>query len=620
MGSWPGRARRAVPTSFWVAAAAQTFFLLALYASDGYDRARSHEEIRVVLTYLELLALFGGIHAGVRDARWRFRLTAIVYTLFVLVNFARYETAGSFDYGFAHENAKELLTPLGRRIVAANVRPWEVPAMLLAPLGLGLLAIARWPAQPFAAPRALRHLVVAGALVLLAGVPLLRISTHESLTGFATSALRFHVEARAASAALGDASYPFVHESVPSSEGRALAGSAAPRPHVILLFLESWSGRYTGTTRPDGIPITPVFDARRREGLTFEHFYGNSVQSSRGHFTTLCSLLPLIHGKELTDLPGTRLHCLPEVLKEHGYATSFTSATDEPFFDGANVWLSRAGFDDVGFAPPRAEHPEPALWGVGVQDDVFYRRFFDRLDAKVASAPGVPQLAVLANASNHYPFDKFPGHVPDPGYPTKYQRNYVASLRRSDGWLRTFYEELERRPAFRDAIVVLVSDHSFPADEHGIHFNGLGSFDEAFRSAFALRWPGHVAPEVVSSRAASQIDIAPTLLDLLQIRTATHFVGTSLVARGGSPPPVPCVQPYDGVHLAAIRWPLKLVRQESAEQEHLYDLAADPEEEHDLAAEPARAAEVTALRETFTRIRASEGVLRGDRVWPPPHR
>jgi phosphoglycerol transferase MdoB-like AlkP superfamily enzyme len=382
--------------------------------------------------------------------------------------------------------------------------------------------------------------------------------------------------------------------------------------------MESWSARYTDTKRPDGRRLTPVFDERRREGLTYEHFYGNSVQSSRGHFATLCSLIPLFRGKEFYDIPRTRLHCLPKHLADAGYGTFFYSATDDPDFDYADKWFARSGFDDVRFAESRKVSGDPAMWGMGVQDDVFYRRFFGILDEKVARDPNKPVFAVLANASHHYSFDKNPKHVPEPGYATKHRRNFVGSLVAADAWLATFFEELDKRPAFRDSIVILVGDHSFPADEHGIHFNGVGAFEEAFHTSFMLRWNGHVPPKVVADRAASQIDLAPTILDLLQIRTTTHFTGKSLFAKVDDPIPVPLVQPYDGVRLAAVKWPYKLVRHESAEQEQLYDLASDPEENDNRIADPRLAVPLATLRETLVRIHANEAILRGNRVWPAP--
>jgi arylsulfatase A-like enzyme len=596
----------------------QTGFLIALAASDGYDVARTGETLRVVLTYATVLALFGIIHVAVPNPRWSGRLTAFVFFLFVAINFARFETAGSFDYGFAHENVRELFTPLGRHIVLANVQSWEVACLFVLPLGLGLTLV-RWPARPWPAGSRARATSALGCFALLVGLPLARVSTHESLTGFVVSALRYHAESRAAAATIPGTAFPLMHDSVPTPATRALAGDDAPRPHVIILFMESWSALYAGKTRADGRKITPVFDERRHEGLTYDHFYGNSVQSSRGHFVSLCSLIPMFRAKEFVDVPATRFHCLPELLRDIGYRTMFYSATDDPNFDYADRFFPRIGFEDVRWAPNRVEANDPTIWGTGIQDDVFYKRAFEVLDEKVAREPGKPQLAVLANASHHYPFNKSPNHVQEPGYTSKYRRNFVASMAEADAWLATFFEELDRRPAFRDAIVIVVGDHSFPADEHGIHFNGLGSFEEAFHTSFLLRWRGHVTPKLVTEHAASQLDLAPTIVDLLQLRTKTHFAGRSLFDDDDSSrAPVPLVQPYDGVHLAAVRWPYKLVRHESAEQEHLYDLAKDPDEEHDRIGDPLLAAERARLRETIVRIHASEAIIRANRVWPGP--
>ena len=154
-----------------------------------------------------------------------------------------------------------------------------------------------------------------------------------------------------------------------------MAGSDSPRPHVIMLFMESWSAYYTDAPRPEGGTVTPVYDRRRREGLAYDHFYGNSVQSSRGHFTTLCSIIPMFRGKEFVDLPDTRFHCLPQVMSDAGYRTFFFSATADPDFDFADQVFRRLGFGDVRWAEERAAATDPAAWwGTGIQDDVFYRR------------------------------------------------------------------------------------------------------------------------------------------------------------------------------------------------------------------------------------------------------
>ncbi|MDB5213222.1 MAG: Phosphoglycerol transferase [Myxococcaceae bacterium] len=594
----------------------QTIFLLALLATDAYDVARSGELMRLAGTYATIIALFVLVHVAC-GARKRANLIAscVLYTIFVALGFARFETTGAFDYGFAHENVRELLTPLGRRIVTAQTRPLDTLLLLVLPLAAGLLVLRRRPTPPCATPGSTRALLALGCVAVLAGFPAAGLVTHECITSFAASAYRFHVEDRDEEVSADAPLFPFVHDAIPSEAAGALSKPGQRRPHVIVLFLESWSDIYTDRRDADGHELTPTYDAHRREGLTFDHFYGSSIQSSRGRFATMCSLIPLYRGKEFAELADAPLHCLPRVLAEAGYETFLYSASDEPDFERSSEFFAHLGFADVRFEDPTQRGHDPRMWGAGLQDDVYYRRLFAALDEKLVTEPDAPIFAVAINASNHYPFDKNPGHVPDPAGATKYARNYVGSLRASDAWLATFFEELDRRPALRDAVVVLVGDHSFPADEHGSHFNGLGAHEESFRTAFSLRWRGHVPPTLVTDRAASQIDVAPTITDLLQIHQTSHFVGRSLF-KGDEPVPVPMVQPYDGVRLAAVLYPFKLEVHDSSQQEHLYDLSVDPDEQHDLYGAPSLAARTAILRGTIARIRESQAILRANRVWP----
>jgi phosphoglycerol transferase MdoB-like AlkP superfamily enzyme len=458
------------------------------------------------------------------------------------------------------------------------------------------------------------------SLAVIVLPPLARMTTHEAITSFVASGFRFHWESGAADLVAHGTAYPYVHELAPTpaaSAARVALAEDAPPPHVILLFLESWNGLFADTRRPDGRAYTPVFDAHAREALTVRHFYGNSVHSSRGHFATLCSLPPMYRGKEFTDLPSTHLFCLPDLLRRAGYGTMLWSAAGEPAFEGSQAFFLRIGFEEATFQDSAKRGADPAFWGVGLQDDVYFRQFFAALDERLAREPGKPLFATGATASHHYPFHEGPKHLADPGEPTRYRRDYVGSLGESDAWLATFFEELDRRPALRDAIVVLVGDHSFPADEHGIHFNMLGAYEEQFRTPVLVRWRGHVTPTVLEDRAASQLDLAPTIADLVGIRARAAFVGRSLFEAGPAPPVV-MVQPYDGVHLVAVEWPLKLVEHESSAQQHLYDLSRDPKEEHDLIGRNETGGTVPSerLRAAILGIHANQALLRQDRIWP----
>jgi len=620
-GAWTQHARsvaRGTPTAVWIGAIAQTLFLLAALATDAYDRARSVELVRLAGTYATVVALFVLVHVACANPRRAMIANALLYAVFVTLGFARFETTGAFDYGFVHENVRELLTPLGRRLVTSEARPLDASLLLVLPLAAGIVALHRWPAKTWRASLGTRAAVASACVLVLVGLPAAGVITHECVTSFAVSAYRFHVEDADEEVSADAAPFPFVHAVMPSPAARAVSEPSERRPNVIVLFLESWSGIYTDTKSANGRAYTPIYDAHRRDGLTVDHFYASSIQSSRGRFATLCSLIPLYRGKEFEALADADLHCLPQVLADSGYETFLYSASDEPDFEHSTDFFDHIGFEDVRFQDPTERGVDPDVWGAGLQDDVYYRKLFAALDDKLAEDPSSPIFTVAINASNHYPFDKNPAHVPDPEGTTKYARNYLASLRASDAWLATFFEELDKRPALRDAIVVLVGDHSFPADEHGSHFNGLGAHEESFRTAFSLRWRGHVASTVITGQAASQLDIAPTIIDLLQLRETSHFVGRSLF-KGNEPTAVPMVQPYDGVHLAAVLYPYKLEVHDSSRQRHLYDLSEDPDEERDLYGSPLLSDQTAMLEQTIARIRESQAVLRAKRVWPGSH-
>ncbi len=607
-----------VPTSFFLFALLQTSFLVLFARSNAAALPPRGEAVRVASTYLMGFLVFGAVHALFAGrARTERRVSFVLLVLVLVLNVARQRTVGGFDYGFFHDHAPELLTSLGFGIFLDEFKTWVVVVLLAVPV-VCLVALERRSHVPWRLSVRRRLTLFGATSAVLVGLMTLRVPTHEALTSFARSALLFHLEARAAQAASEGSEtspFPYVHAPVRSERARRLAGTDAPRPDVVVLFHESQNGLLVRRARPDGAPYTPVFDRHAREGLAIERFYGNSVHSSRGHFSTLCSLLPMHRGKEFTDLEGTTLRCLPSMLRDAGYATSFFSGTDSPRFEHSDRFFPRIGFSSVVFqAPGTTLGPDGC--NAGLRDDAFYRRTFAALDEAMQRSPSQPVFAVLANASNHWPFDQCPGHAPAPSEPTGPRADFVASSTRADDWLEVFFAELERRPRLKDAIVVVVGDHSFPADEHGIHMNIVGAYEESFRTGFLLRWNGHVPPELDTRRAASQIDVAPTLVDLLGLSGPNAFQGQSLFAEPTGERTILMLQPFDGAMLVANRWPFKFVHQQSTGEEHLYDLSRDPDEAFDRIDEGGHDDALAQLRSAIAAFPAHHEILRNDRVWP----
>lgn len=399
------------------------------------------------------------------------------------------------------------------------------------------------------------------------------------------------------------------------------------RPVVFLVMLESYSALWLDRTTADGQPIAPVVRDLRQEGLWVEHFYANSIHSSRAYSSTLCSVLPSLVHPIVSHFPDLRLRCLPEVLGEHGYETYFFANSTGLERHHLGQFLRQAGIGhpfslDEGLVDRMRD--ADFLWGFDetLQDDVFFERVFARLDAEMergAFGHERPAFVGMSTGSHHMWFD-WPPRSERQIYPdaTDPEKVFAASLHTSDRYLRSLFDELARRPWATDALVVLVGDHSYPAGEHGIFANAVGAFEEHFRTPLVIWSPGWIEPRAIRGRAYSQVDLMPTILDLLGVRNEAPMAGRSIFAPPSARPTL-MLQPYDGRQLVSVEYPYKLVRRLDEGRERLYHLGTDPREENDLLSGPGAAdfePRAAVMGEAFRRFFDNQMRLRLDAVLP----
>lgn len=411
-------------------------------------------------------------------------------------------------------------------------------------------------------------------------------------------------------------SYPFI------VADNSLFPSRPPTrlPSIFILEIESFSQKVVEKKAPNGEPLTPFFNEKIKEGLYVERFYGNSIQSSKGQFATLFSLIPSFKQKVFTSYTGTHFQSLAQVLRNHGYVTLFFKAYKNINFDNTGNFVKKNGFDDAfSIVPFLSEEEKRSIWGWGVEDQVFYRRFFEYLDTREEIASGTkPVFVILHTVMNHMRFDKVPPEkrkiYPNP---RSLPEHYANSIRLTDDQLPVFFEELAKRPQFKDAIVIVTGDHSYPLNEHGYQHNESAWYEEFFRTPFLLIAPGRFKPGRITDRAYSQMDIAPTLLDLVGIRPKRHhFRGVSMFS-GKPQHPIFLIQPYNGTYLGVIeggRW--KYVYHLRSNREYLYDLRDDPDERNNLA-EKADPAFKERLKGLLQVVYLNQKLIETDRIWKP---
>lgn len=439
--------------------------------------------------------------------------------------------------------------------------------------------------------------------------------SYDELTAFAQSAYRYYLPRQSPFTVPNPPErFPYVTElSFPKNDD--------PPQHVFVIMVESFNANFVGARTPEGKEYTPFFNALTREGLFFDNFWGNSMQTPKGQLSVLASIPDLSCGKVFTDCPDLNLHCLPQILKENGLQTFYFQGQTSLDFDNTGPIMRRNGFDHVHSIDEEFLSPQELSrykWGWGVQDNILYQKAFQYLDAvsKTNRLPAKAQrdFVLLATISNHAKFKSVPAAqrylYPQPR--TRKQQ-YANSIRVTDGYLRTFFEELRQRDYATNCLVVITGDHSFPVGEHGYYDNESGFYNEYFKTPLLI-WGKGIHPGT-SHELHSQLDIAPTILELLGISAKVHFRGRSLFSTGQAF--VPLVQPYAGRCLGAISFPYKYVYQYRGRQEYLFNLSLDPLEKVNRINTAEGQALLGLFHAAVADILLNDRLVKENRIWPP---
>lgn len=564
--------------------------------------------------WVHLLDLWCGRRRGARIA-----LNVLIPVFFFLLVEFHVVTMSSLDFDLIRDNFREIafnpalegvLGLLFNPLTLAPVLGW---LLLAAPLEKRFRLLSRTvaPARPRASRLLYAVLTVAG---LLAPIPTFDEFTYLLQSAF--SLLRTRASFDPATLPAGELpDYPYAvrkeRRSIPPAE----------LPHVVMLFQESLNQRYLERRAPNGKWYTPTLNELIPHSLFPERFYANGNQTAHGWVATLCSILPGYRGKIMSAYPELRLRCLPQVLAEAGYRTVFMSALPTLEFEHTGEFMRRIGFQET-YAMERdslTEEERRAVWGWGLQDDAFYRRAFALLHPAAAPADPRPVFLVLANASNHFWFDKLPRSEWVMAPEAKFiNEAYTNTLHFADRCLGEFLRRIDDLSSPAGTVTIIVGDHGYPTGEHGYDYPEMGFHEEIYRTAFLVRWPGRLPPRrLPSEEVYSQLDVAPTLLDLLGIQSDHHFQGVSLLAPGaGRDRTAVQIMPYDGKYIGLVRYPYKFVHHMRFNRDILFHLGRDPDEVWNLLDSPEAERVLPDFQRTLRAVFSHQYLLDHNRIWP----
>lgn len=287
--------------------------------------------------------------------------------------------------------------------------------------------------------------------------------------------------------------------------------------NVIVIVQESLSAEYLGVFGNAG-GLTPNLDRLAKQSILFTHLYATGTRTVRGLEAITLSQPPLPGSSMIKRPKNEGFFSWGSVMRDRGYDTKFIYA-GHGYFDNMNYFFSHNGFDIVDRGDfSREEVTFDNAWGVCDED--LFKKVIREGDKSFAA--GKPFFSMVMTTSNHRPFTYPEGKIDIPSGTGR-----DGGVKYADYAIGRLIEEAKRQPWFRDTIIVIVADHCA---------GSAGKTElpvKRYEIPLLVYAPSHVKPGRIDT-LASQIDIAPTVLGLLNFSYRTKFFGKDILKMGPS--------------------------------------------------------------------------------------
>jgi hypothetical protein len=336
-----------------------------------------------------------------------------------------------------------------------------------------------------------------------------------------------------------DPEYPLVKPSIylaPSDRAVDLP-RVPPGTNVIYLIVESLSSGLLDD-EAQGVPgLTKNFHAFEKESFSLGKLWSSEFPTLRGEIADLGSFM-FGRGGEVTSgdiakVVKSRFLLLSDILKvQRNYTTVFAQSDYGTFAGTAGVFL-RHHYDKVLTAEDAeilayAKNGLVKTWGVFDED--LYGAVVGMLQKGELPQPF---LLTIATTDTHFPYATLRHH------PAAGGNSLLDSIYSADVAFGVFWDYFKNSPYFQNTLLVVVADHALVTRAFRRADGGrrLSQFDYL---AGMIHIPGDTRLRGVKKEGlVSQLDMLPSVLDILDLDVENPFLGLSVFSGRDRFPLVP---------------------------------------------------------------------------------
>lgn len=281
--------------------------------------------------------------------------------------------------------------------------------------------------------------------------------------------------------------------------------------HVVLISIESLGADFVESFGGKA-GLTPNLDRLAQAGLRFNQLYATGLRTVRGLEAITLAIPPTPGHAVPARQHNTGLQSLGGVLKQNGYSPFYIYG-GYSYFDNMENFFTGNGYqviDRTDVAPADIHHE--TIWGIADEDILHHAIGV----INQQTAQGQKVFAHIMTTSNHRPFTYPEGRIDIPSGSGR-----EGAVKYTDWAIGNFMREASQQPWFKDTLFVFVADHT----SHGRGRTDLPP--ENYRIPMIIYAPAWIQPQQFDA-LASQIDVAPTILGLLNLAYVSEFYGQDI--------------------------------------------------------------------------------------------
>lgn len=319
-----------------------------------------------------------------------------------------------------------------------------------------------------------------------------------------------------------------------------MKSGAAPK-NVILILMDTNRADNFKAFNPSSKVKTPSFDAFAAKSLVFENAYNQENWTKPSVATTLSGTYPDTHQtkKDSSALPAD-VELISERLKKEGFQTAGFVANGyiSEKFGFEKGWDTFKNYIRES-KPSQAEHVygDSLAWLKEHKDDKYFL-YIQTID------PHVPYRDKGATTAQYYAGDYAgalgnsisaekqiaAGKSPPSANDLKWLKAmYYGETTHHDIEMGKFLAELEGMGVLNDTMVIVTNDHGEELGEHKKFGHGHSLYEELLRAPMIMHYPPLIDAGALRNEVAENVDIAPTIVDVLGLKPMAKADGLSLL-------------------------------------------------------------------------------------------